>query len=165
MYTCLCVSILQNIEYTHTHFDCISRHRYKNTHRQLSFSLVTKNFFVKVQVSNAAIFSCRLTARMLEREEGERETDSWNDEHMQCIITKQKFFVYFSSSLLLFLSRVDTHTVCCSGDRRWGSWTEWIWPFPLSAVNRGQRNSRADWCCEEIQILNFRFCISNLWYV
>lgn len=36
------------------------------------YLLVTKNFLVKVQLSNAAIFSCRLTARMLEdRDEGE----------------------------------------------------------------------------------------------
>lgn len=33
----------------------------------LFFLLVTKNFLVKVQLSKAAIFSCRLTARMLEK--------------------------------------------------------------------------------------------------
>lgn len=38
----------------------------------LTFLLVTKNFLVKVQLSNAAIFSCRLTARILE--EGENST-------------------------------------------------------------------------------------------
>lgn len=39
------------------------------------FLLVTKNFLVKVQLSNAAIFSWRLTARILEKRENARH---WN---------------------------------------------------------------------------------------
>lgn len=37
------------------------------------FLLVTKNFLVKVQLSKAAIFSCRLTARILKDRDKEED--------------------------------------------------------------------------------------------